>query len=173
MRGHIILSHGSNSGPDATKVSVLAQAAEDMGFSSERPDYRDCDEQGELESVGPRLERLIGRIRAVPRPPLLVGSSMGAFVSGLASVQASCRGLFLLALPTRIPGYRQAFDMARGLPSLLIHGFTDDLCPASDAMAFARSAQINTILVTDGHRLSSQVPFIERQFRLFLESLPA
>lgn len=173
MREHIILSHGSGSGPEATKVSVLAACAEALGCSTERPDYRDCDAAGEVASVAPRLERLLDRIRAAPHPPVLVGSSMGAFVSGLASLQLPCRGLFLLALPTEIPGYRQPFDMARGLPSMLIHGFADELCPADAATAFAGSAGMHTILVADGHRLANHVDFIERQFRLFLEQLPA
>ena len=40
MRGQIILSHGSDSGPDATKVSVLAALAETLGWRTQRPDYR-------------------------------------------------------------------------------------------------------------------------------------
>ena len=33
-RGHCILSHGFESGPDATKVTALAQAAEALGYSN-------------------------------------------------------------------------------------------------------------------------------------------
>lgn len=171
MRGHVILSHGSGSGPEATKVSVLAECAEAMGFATERPDYRAFDAKGEVASVAPRLALLVERIHAAPEPPILAGSSMGAFVSGLASLEAPCRGLFLLALPTAIPGYPGRFDMARGLPSMLIHGFADELCPADDALAFARDAGMHTILVADGHRLADHVAFVERQFRLFLESV--
>ena len=43
MRGHCILSHGFESGPDATKVTALAEAAERLGWSHERPDYTDLD----------------------------------------------------------------------------------------------------------------------------------
>ena len=46
MRGQIILSHGSDSGPDATKVSVLAAFAESLGWKTQRPDYRSDDEPG-------------------------------------------------------------------------------------------------------------------------------
>ena len=31
MKGHCILSHGFESGPDATKVTALAEAAERLG----------------------------------------------------------------------------------------------------------------------------------------------
>ncbi|MGN6093349.1 MAG: alpha/beta hydrolase, partial [Luteibacter jiangsuensis] len=103
MRGHIILSHGSDSGPDATKVSALAALAESLGWSTVRPDYREHDLHGYAGSIDPRLAVLGEAIAASPVPPVLVGSSMGAFVSGLASLDAPVAGLFLLALPTRIP----------------------------------------------------------------------
>jgi pimeloyl-ACP methyl ester carboxylesterase len=173
MRGHVILSHGSDSGPQATKVSVLADVAESLGWSSERPDYRACDALGSAASIAPRIEQLVGRVRAAPTPPVLVGSSMGAFVSGLASLQASCRGLFLLALPASIPGCAQSFAMARDVPSMLIHGFADELCPADAALAVAREYGMHALLVADGHRLADSVDVVARQFRLFLEHLPA
>jgi hypothetical protein len=40
--------------------------------------------------VAPRIARLRATIEALPTPPLLVGSSMGAFVSG--SGLAGCAG---------------------------------------------------------------------------------
>jgi len=104
MAGHVILSHGSDSGPGATKVSALARVAEALGWTTERPDYADCDARGLAGSVTPRVERLRGRMRASAMAPVLAGSSMGAFASGLASVEGACAGLFLLALPTVIPG---------------------------------------------------------------------
>jgi pimeloyl-ACP methyl ester carboxylesterase len=173
MGGHVILSHGSDSGPQATKVSVLAGVAESLGWTTERPDYRDCDALGSAESVAPRITRLVERIGAALRPPLLVGSSMGAFVSGPASLQAPVAGLFLMALPTRIPGCAQAFAMARGVPAMLVHGFADELCPADAALAVARDYRMHALLVADDHRLSASIDVIARQFRLFLESLPA
>ena len=35
MKGHCILSHGFESGPDATKVAALAEAAERLGWTNE------------------------------------------------------------------------------------------------------------------------------------------
>ena len=62
MRGHCILSHGFESGPDATKVSALAEVADAFGWSHERPDYTDLDarrEAGELGDVPARVARLL------------------------------------------------------------------------------------------------------------------
>ena len=63
-RGHCILSHGFESGRDATKVTALADAAERLGWTTERPDYTDLDARHDISRVGDvpaRLQRLIQR----------------------------------------------------------------------------------------------------------------
>jgi pimeloyl-ACP methyl ester carboxylesterase len=169
MAGHIILSHGSDSSPDATKVSVLAALASAIGWTCERPDYRQDDLGGHARSVLPRLERLRLAIDASPSRPVLVGSSMGAFVSALASMDRPVAGLFLMALPVEIPGYDKGLDLARDVPSFLVHGYDDDVCPADRALGFAAGAGMPTLLLADDHRLSSHVEAIAGQFLLFLE----
>lgn len=171
MPGTVILSHGSDSAPDATKVSVLATVAEQMGWRALRPDYREEDKLGHAGSVQPRVEKLIATANATQSPLVLAGSSMGAFVSGLASLQVPCAGVFLIALPTMIPRWSERFDMAN-VPAMLVHGFDDELCPASAAAGFANARRIPTLLLPDNHRLSGHVEQIAQQFRLFLEWLP-
>lgn len=171
MRGHIILSHGSDSGPDATKVSALAATAERLGWTTHRPDYRDDDLKGHAGSIEPRLARLAAAIKASPVPPVLVGSSMGAFVSGLASLDAPVAGLFLLALPAEIPGYPRAFSAKADVPAFLVHGYADDVCPVEGAIAFARGQGAPLLLVQDDHRLSDTLGDIDAEFRRFLDSL--
>lgn len=169
MPGHVILSHGSDSSPVATKVSALARVAEALGWSTERPDYTDCDRRGLAGSVAPRVEQLLACMRAAAAPPLLVGSSMGAFVAGLASLRAPCAGLFLLAVPTAIPGYEEPFDMARDVPAMLVHGHADEVCPPGSTLAFACERGLPLLLLADGHRLAGHLETIVAQFRLFLE----
>jgi len=173
MRGQIILSHGSDSGPDATKVSVLAGFAESLGWKTQRPDYRSDDLPGYAGSVAPRVERLLAAIDTLDAPPILVGSSMGSFVSGLASLQRPVAGLFLLATPSEIPGYCQAFDVAEGVPTLLYHGWRDEVCPPEGVISFSARRRLPLIVVDDDHRLSDSVDHIVDQFGLFLTSLAA
>lgn len=173
MRGQIILSHGSDSGPDATKVSALAAIAETMGWSTQRPDYREDDRRGHAGSVAPRVARLREAIGALDAPPVLVGSSMGAFASGLASLERPVAGLFLLATPVSIPGYQAAFDLRQDVPTLLIHGWHDELCPLDDLHDFARRRSLPLLVLDDDHRLSASVDAIGGQFRLFLDTLAA
>lgn len=171
MPGHVILSHGSDSGPDATKVSALAKVAESMGWSTERPDYREDDKLGHAGSIEPRIARLHQHIAACPAPPVLVGSSMGAFVSGLASLELPVAGLFLLATPALIPGSDLALDVRLDVPTLLIHGWRDDVCAVDEIYEFAGRRELSLWVVNDDHRLSEHVDVIGRQFGLFLEQL--
>ncbi|KRE97879.1 alpha/beta hydrolase [Frateuria sp. Soil773] len=171
MRGQVILSHGSDAGPGATKVSALAALAESLGWQTQRPDYRADDALGHAGSVAPRLERLRGIVRAQPAPPVLVGSSMGAFVSGLASLELPVAGLFLLATPAEIPGFAEAFDMRDDVPALLVHGWRDELCPVDEIYAFAGRRQLPLLLLDDDHRLGGSVEAIAQHFRAFLGRL--
>jgi len=169
MRGQIILSHGSDSGPDATKVSMLAALAESLGWRTQRPDYRADDARGHAGSVAPRIARLRATIEALDVPPLLVGSSMGAFVSGLASLDVPVAGLLLLATPSEIPGYARAFDLRRGVPTLLIHGWRDEVCPLAGVHAFAAQRRLPMLVLDDDHRLGASMDVIDAQLRHMLD----
>ena len=172
MPGHVILSHGSNSGPEASKVSALARVAQALGWSTEKPDYRAADALGYAGAAPARVAQLLASMRAAPRRPLvLAGSSMGAFVSGLASLEAPCDGLFLMALPVVIPGCPR-FDAATGVRGMLVHGYRDEMCPVDLAVAFAHARGMPALLVDDGHRLGGHLETLQQQFALFLRAYP-
>jgi predicted alpha/beta-hydrolase family hydrolase len=171
MRGTIILSHGSDASPQATKVSALAALAQARGWHTQRPDYREDDTRGHAGSVAPRLARLNAAIAACETPPMLVGSSMGAFVSALASLEHRVAGLFLLATPEAIPGFDTALDLRQDVPTLLIHGWRDEVCPLDDIYAFAGRRQLPLLVLDDDHRLGGSLEAIGRQFTLFLDAL--
>ena len=92
---------------------------------------------------------------------------MGAFTSAFASLETNCVGLFLIALPLCIEGYVRQFEAAR-VPTALVHGWDDELCPVDAAIEFARARGDAITLVRDDHRLSEHVDFVAEQFRLFL-----
>ncbi len=174
MRGHCILSHGFESGPDATKVTALADVAQSLGWSHERPDYTDLDarrEAGELGDVAARLQRLLGLARAAAArgPVLLAGSSLGAWISGRASLELPVAGLFLLAPPVRMRG-APPMDAAN-VPVSIVHGWHDELIDADDVVAWARPRNARLLLVDDRHRLSAHVQDGADAFAAFLRSL--
>jgi alpha/beta superfamily hydrolase len=170
MKGHAILSHGLESGPEATKVSALAVAAEQLGWTTERPDYRDVDRVGRFGDIDARIAILRERALAVDSPLVLAGSSMGAFVSALVSPDVPCIGLFLMAPPPWIEGYPQQLEAAT-VPTMIVHGWDDDLIPAQAVIDWAQPRRDRLVLVNDSHRLADHVAFCAERFADFIRSL--
>ncbi|HQW81192.1 MAG TPA: hypothetical protein PLQ74_04920 [Pseudomonadota bacterium] len=171
MIGTAILSHGLESGPDATKVTAMAVVAERLGWKTIRPDYRDLDSAHGLECAQFRLARLVDAAKSVDGPLVLAGSSFGAFISGLASLQVDTKGLFLLALPLQLRGHDTRFDAA-DVPLAIVHAWDDELIPARAVVDFAEARRATLHLVNDTHRLSEHVLTTAAWFGQFLERLP-
>ncbi|QCO67973.1 hypothetical protein E4582_05700 [Luteimonas yindakuii] len=173
-RGHCILSHGFESGPDATKVTALAEVAERLGWSHERPDYTDLDARHEVSRLGDvaaRLQRLLDLAdAAATRGPLvLAGSSLGAWISGRVSLQVPVAGLFLMAPPVRM-GEAPPLEAA-AVPTTVIHGWDDELITAADVVAWAHPRRARLLLVDDSHRLAAHVDASADAFAQLLSGL--
>ena len=171
MNGHVIISHGLESSPDATKASALAKVAESLGWSQERPDYRDLDSIDRLGDVHARVARLRQISSQAKGPLVLAGSSMGAFISAQVSRQVPVLGLFLMALPTCLrEGYDLALEAA-DVPTCIIHGWDDELIPAADVVRWAQPRRDRLVLVNDSHRLAAHVQFCASEFGRFLAAI--
>lgn len=173
-RGHCILSHGFESGPDATKVTALAEAAERLGWTHERPDYTDLDAKREISELGDvyaRVDRLLALARAAAArgPLVLAGSSLGAWISGQVSLQVPAAALFLMAPPIAM-GAAPPLDAAR-VPTSIIHGWHDELIPAAQVVDWARARDARLLLVDDSHRLSDHVAASAEAFAALLRAL--
>lgn len=90
MQMLVVFSHGKESGPHGSKIKYLGQIAQKLGAQILSPSYEDLNDPDE------RVERLL----ALDLPPhdklILVGSSMGGYVSTVASTQMAADGFFLL-----------------------------------------------------------------------------
>lgn len=169
MKGHVIISHGLQSSPEATKAAAIAKVAQSLGWTTEIPDYRDLDATGELGDVISRIERL--RAIAVTRTPLvLAGSSMGAFVSARVSLAVAVQGLFLMAPPTQLKGYDIMLEAAP-VPTCIVHGWHDELIPAGEVVRWAQARSDHLVLVNDSHRLANHVEYCAREFGCFVQGL--
>ena len=176
MKGHCILSHGFESGPDATKVTALAEAAERLGWTHERPDYTDLDAMREVSPFGDvlaRLQRLqqIAHDAASHGPVVLAGSSLGAWISARVSLDVPLRGLFLMAPPIHM-GPAPMLDAA-AVPTSIIHGWHDELIPAQQVVDWAQARKARLLLVDDSHRLSEHVQASADAFAELLAGLSA
>lgn len=148
--------------------------AQRLGWSHERPDYTDLDAMRAVSSVGDvpaRLQRLVERASAAAAkgPVVLAGSSLGAYISAIASLHVPTRGLFLMVPPTRM-GPMPALDAAR-VPTSVVHAWQDELIPAADVIAWAQARSARLLLVQDGHRLEQHVEASARAFEELLLGL--
>jgi predicted alpha/beta-hydrolase family hydrolase len=173
-RGHCILSHGFESGPDATKVTALAEVADRLGWTHERPDYTDLDARHEVSKLGDvpvRLRRLLALARAASSrgPVVLAGSSLGAWISARASLELPVAALFLMAPPVGMEPAR-ALDAA-AVPTSIVHGWDDELIPASQVVDWARTRRARLLLVDDSHRLAGHVEASANAFASLLAGL--
>ena len=101
MKPLVVFSHGKESGPLGSKITFLAGIAKQFGTKRMSPDY------GGIASPDDRVAHLldIPEIAATPSTDLiLVGSSMGGYVSCVASQSLHPAGLFLLAPAIGIDG---------------------------------------------------------------------
>jgi predicted esterase len=164
---HIILSHGKESGPNASKISRLDQIATLRGHHCERPDY------GTKASSAERIVQLLQQIKNAEEANqlVLVGSSMGAYISAMVSLQRPVVGIFLMAPPVFFAGAEPALRM-NCKHVTIVHGWRDELIDPIEVTAFARAYNAKLVLVNDDHRLGASMPALEHEFRLFLEGLP-
>jgi pimeloyl-ACP methyl ester carboxylesterase len=170
MKGHVIVSHGLQSGPDSSKAVALAEVARRRGWSVQLGDYRDLDLIGRLGDVQGRIARLREAARANPGPLVLAGSSMGAFVSARVSLEVPVRGLFLMSPPPALEGHEIRLDAA-AVPIRVVHGWDDELIDARQVFDWARARKAGLSLVDDSHRLSAHVDFCAAAFDDFLAGL--
>ena len=169
MKGHVIISHGLQSSPEATKATAIAAVARSLGFSVDIPDYRDIDALSELGDVLARIERLrsatLGHQRLI-----LAGSSMGAFISARVSLAVDVSGLFLMSPPTQLKGYDIQLEAA-SVPTRIVHGWHDELIPANEVVRWAQARSDQLVMVDDSHRLASHVEFCAEEFGRFVQAL--
>ena len=170
MIGHVIISHGLQSSPDSGKATALSAVAQALGWSHERPDFSDLDQIGEFGDVPARIDRLRRLARAARGPLVLAGSSMGAFISARVSLDVPVLGLFLMAPPARLQEHDISLEAA-SVPTRIVHGWHDELIPASAVVQWAQARSDHLVLVDDSHRLAAHVDLCAGEFGRFLQGL--
>ena len=159
----LVFSHGKESGPWGFKIKRLARLGEARGCAVDSVDYRDCPDPDE------RVERLLAQLRHEPADTILVGSSMGGYVSLVASAKLAVAGLFLMAPALYLPGYRQQDYASLAAHIEIVHGWGDDVIPAQHSIDFAREAGCVLHLIPGDHPLNTSIATVETLFADFLE----
>jgi len=167
----VIFSHGHVSSPNSHKIRALAPIAEAAGHKTEAIDYRDL-----RDDPAGRVERLWTRLSELNHPALLVGSSMGGYVSVAAACRVPVAGLFLLApalyLNDRYPdvGLIEEHYPVRCETVSVIHGWQDDIIPWQNALRFAEERHAALHLLDTDHGMHSAMTQIAGLFQSFLET---
>lgn len=163
----IFFAHGKESGPWGTKIRTMAEIARERGFRVESPDYQGMDDAAE------RVDRLLSLAREADGPLVLVGSSMGGYVSAAASAELAPAGLFLLAPAFHMEGFPNPSPRPAAPVAEIAHGWDDDTVPVDNVIRYAREHACELHLLPAGHRLTEVLPRIETLFAGFLERVGA
>lgn len=148
----VCFAHGKESGPWGTKITFLAEVAKARGYEVMSPDYRHTQDPAERVS---QLIRLAPRARQL----VLVGSSMGGYVSAMACQALQPDALFLMAPALYFPGWDQEPE---GIPAscTVVHGWDDDIVPVERAIRFATRHRAALHVLPSGHTLNDQLPML-------------
>jgi len=157
-------SHGMESGPWGFKIKRLAAIATTRGCEVESVDYRD--------SMDPdfRVERLLQHLQGEQEHFVLVGSSMGGYVSLVASASVNAAAVFLMAPALYMPGF-EVQQYHSNCPLIeIVHGWSDDVIPAQHSIDYAREADCTLHLIRGDHPLNTSIATVESIFNRFLDS---
>jgi hypothetical protein len=165
MKKLVVYNHGKDSIPWGEKAIGFAEVAERYGYSFESPDYR--------EQLDPdkRVRQLLAMDLSDYDEVVLVGSSMGAYVSTVASEWIKPKGLFLLAPAFYLLGYLQSEFKPTADAIRVFHGWQDDIVPPENAWRFCQRYRICLTLYDTDHRMLSVMPRLIEEFGLFLAGL--
>jgi pimeloyl-ACP methyl ester carboxylesterase len=161
----VIFSHGKESGPWGSKIQRLAAAARSLRWDVESLDYTGMDDPDA------RVPLLANRLAHEIKPVVLVGSSMGGYVSTVVAMNRPVSGLFLLAPALFMPGYAVQDYASLSCPIAVVHGWRDDVIPWNHSVRFAERHRAELHLLDGDHRLNDCLDPIEQYWRQFLKAL--
>ena len=167
----VVFSHGKESGPMGSKIQRLMEEANRFGLKTISVDYRNCATASERVTL---LNNTLNQLGIPPQQVVLVGSSMGGYVSTVVANSLPVAGLFLMAPALWMPADEYTIQSYQPLTSKveITHGFNDDVVPCENSIRFAREHEGTVLhLVPDDHRLRASLDFLACQFRRFIEEL--
>ena len=159
----VYFSHGKESGPWGTKIKRLAKIAEDIGCAVESIDYTD------LMDPDLRVERLLEVLTREEDSFVLAGSSMGGYVSLVASATVDAKAVFLMAPALYMPGCKKQEYRSLSPHIEIVHAWTDDVIPAEHSIRYAKEADCTLHMISGDHALNSSIETVASLFGQFLE----
>ena len=159
---YIIFSHGQEGEPWSRKISGLAETARSEGYRADSLDYRGID------SPRDRVTKLVEYCQKLPGELVLVGSSLGGYVTVVAASLLHARGVFLLAPALLMEGLPPLRDGVIDCPTTIIHGWRDTVVPPEHSVQFAKRYRATLHLLDTDHRMYDQLQNVNFLFEHFL-----
>jgi pimeloyl-ACP methyl ester carboxylesterase len=158
----VYFAHGKESGPWGFKIKRLAEIAARRNCDVESVDYTD------LMDPDLRVDRLQQLLTNETGDFVLVGSSMGAYVSLVVSETVEARAVFLMAPALYIPTWKKQRYYSKSPHIEIVHGWSDAVIPVENSIRYARDADCTLHLVSGDHPLNDAIEVVEKLFDLFL-----
>ena len=158
----VIFSHGKESGPWGFKIKRLAAIADKLGYDIDSVVYRNQIDPDQ------RVAMLLSALKNESGDIILVGSSMGGYVSLVASETIESRAVFLMAPALYMPGYKNRLYDSITPHMEFVHGWGDDVIAVENSVKFARQADCTLHLISGNHDLNDSIEVVESLFREFL-----
>ena len=161
----VVFSHGQESGPWGSKIRAMSDQVREMGCGVESIDY-----QG-IADPADRVTKLIAACAEIDAPIILVGSSRGGHVATAAAPAVNAIGLFVLAPAYYMEGFEALTPSAPDIPTVIVHGWHDDIVPVENSIRFARDCAATLHIVDGGHRLTENIDEINAYLQHFINEL--
>lgn len=161
----VVFAHGKESGPWGSKIQRLAAAATACGAVVISIDYTD------IPLPDARVEHLLTYQFPPHHKLVLVGSSMGGYVSIRAAASLHPTGLFLMAPAIGLQGYDVAAPTTEAAMITIVHGWADDVVPVLNVFDFAQRHNVDLHVLDTTHDLQSRLDQIEILFTAMLKKI--
>ena len=161
----VIFSHGKESGPWGTKIKRLSEVAKGIEFEVDSLDYR------AYQNPDDRVYQLLNYLNDEKNEFILVGSSMGGYVSLVAAENTNPRSVFLMAPALYLERYQKQEYPTICKNIEIVHGKSDEVIPYEHSVRYAKESQCTLHLIEGDHRLTSSLKQAESIFESFLEKV--
>ena len=168
---YVVFSHGKESGPLGTKIQRLMAVAEGLELKTVSIDYRACASADERVAL---LHEHLNTLDIPLNQVVLVGSSMGGYVSTVVANEHPVAGLFLMAPALWMTAEEYTVQSYHPKTAFveITHGMHDDVVPYENSIRFIKEHNGTILhLVPDDHRLKASHDFLAYQFQRFLEDI--
>lgn len=158
----VYFSHGKESGPWGTKIKRLAAIAMELGCDVDSIDYTD--------TMDPdlRVEHLLSAVNREKESFVLVGSSMGGYVSLVASESVDAKAVFLMAPALYMPTFSRQQYHSKSSHIEIVHGWSDKVILVEHSIKYAKDADCTLHLISGDHSLNGSIEVVANLFRQFL-----